>query len=225
VPESWLNFLGPWAMLAIPAFGFGTALVRWVRPMLWPTVFHINGKTDEREKWNVPPKTWENKEVTGDAPNLVNDNEDFEVRKFEWHEDTEVLEVEGTWLSEAADSQLITDKTHMEAIHSHLLDAFDQLSRLRASWSDQSIEMQKKIINAGAEARERGLLQEKQSAKEVWEKYTDIPEVEQEVPKLEDTVEEQAEKDLGEPIGPVEDGDRAGGPDLPDGPSDNGGEP
>jgi hypothetical protein len=71
--------------------------------------------------------------------------------------------------------------------------------------------MQRKIINAGAEARERGLLQQKQSAKEVWERYTDIPDVEQDVPSLDDVVQDQAEKD-GEPIGP----------DLPDEPPENG---
>jgi predicted transcriptional regulator len=209
VPQSWLNFLGPWMILTIPAYLFGKALVKWVRQRNWNTVFHINAVEDTREKWMVPPETWQNKTVEGDAPNLVNEKDAYEVRTFEWHEDTGDLVVEGTWLSEAADGKLVTDRSHMKAIHDHLMDAFNELCQLRGTWSDQSIEMQKQIINAGAEARERGLLQDKQSAKEVWEKYTDVPEVEQEVPTLEDTVEDQAAKqeELGEPVGPVEQGD------------------
>ena len=86
---------------------------------------------------------------------LVNDGDAYEVRELEWIEGIETLEVNGTWLGAAKDSELITAKAHMERVHDSLLDKAATLAQLRGEWSDNAVTLQEKLINTGAEARER----------------------------------------------------------------------
>jgi len=193
-PRRWVTFSIAWAVLSIPGYGFGRWVVKWVRQLRWTTVYHINAVEDVRQKWMVPPETWDEKKVEGAAPNLVNDKSAFEVREFDWQDGANRLVVSGTWLGEASDSQLVTDRTHMEAIHDYLLDAFEQLQQLRATWSDQSIDLQGDIIESTAKARERGQMIDKTGASDVWDKYVDEVEMDQDPPELSEQIEESADE-------------------------------
>jgi hypothetical protein len=192
-----------WIALGFPCWAAGVKIYKWWRKRNWVTVHHINAVQDVREKYVVPPKIWKEKNVEKGEPHLVNDQSAFEVREFDWQPDIDQLTVSGTWMGEAKDSALVTDKKHMKAIHSYLLDAFESLQQLRATWSDQSIEMQGEIINSGAEARERGQLLDKTGARDVWEQYVDEPEMDEDPPDLIDEIEEQAAEDdaLNDPEG------------------------
>jgi len=159
-----------WILLGPICFPIGRKIALWLHYRGWPVVFHINSVTDTREKWFVPPETWENKEVDGPAPHLVNDRSDYEVREFDWMPEINELRVRGTWMSAAKDSELITSRTHMERIHDTLLSKAETLAQMRAEWSDRALDMQEKIINAGAEARERGQMVEMDAAQETYRK-------------------------------------------------------
>lgn len=191
-----------WVLLGIPCWMVGMRIVKWLRKRNRVTVFHINAVEDEREKWLVPPAIWQDKKVEDGEPALVNDNGAFEVREFDWQDDAERLVVAGTWMGEATDSQLVTDRRHMKAIHDYLLDAFEQLLQLRATWSDQSIELEGRVLQDAAEARERGQMLNKTSAADVWENYVDDVEMDDDPPELIDQIEDQANTTLDEPLGP-----------------------
>lgn len=169
-PPTWVAALAVgWMVLGPICFPIGRRIALWLHYRNWPTVFHINAVEDIREKWFVPPETWENKEVDGVAPHLVNDRDDYEVREFEWMPEIGELRVRGTWLSAAKDSELVTSRTHMERIHGGLLEKARRLAEIGGQWSDRAIQMQEELINAGAEARERGQLVDKDAARDVYE--------------------------------------------------------
>ena len=158
-----------WLVLGLPCYLVGLKIARWLHYRNWVTVFHINSVTDEREKYKVPPSTWDARDTDGSAPNLVNDGDAYEVREIDWMDDLEKLRVTGTWLGAAKDSELLTARAHMEAIHDGLLEKASKLSQLRARWSDRAVALQEDLINAGAEARERGLMLEQQVSKDRWQ--------------------------------------------------------
>ncbi|OVE84324.1 hypothetical protein [Natronolimnobius baerhuensis] len=154
------------ALLFGPAlFGFFVWLVKKIRERRMVTVHHINGVTDTREKWYVEPKIWQNKTVEGPSPYTVNDGSDFEVREFEWHEDTETLIVRGCYFSQMADSKLITIKAMLEDIHGDLVEEFLAANRLRGRISKMGLQIQKDVVNEEAEADERGMMNPKTAVK------------------------------------------------------------
>jgi hypothetical protein len=148
------------------------------------TVYHINGVTDEREKYLVAPGVWDSKTVEGPSPYRVNDESAYEVREFEWFEDTGELVVRGCEFSQLADSKLVTVKTMLEDVHGDLVDAFLERNRLRARVKKMGLEIQEDVINAEAEADERGLMNPKTSVREAWEDAQ--ADIEKEVEEIED---------------------------------------
>jgi hypothetical protein len=148
------------------------------------TVYHINGVTDEREKYLVAPGVWDSKTVEGPSPYRVNDESAYEVREFNWYEDTEELVVRGCEFSQLADSKLVTVKTMLEDVHGDLVDAFLERNRLRARVKKMGLEIQEDVINAEAEADERGLMNPKTSVREAWEDAQ--ADIEKEVEEIED---------------------------------------
>jgi hypothetical protein len=148
------------------------------------TVYHINGVTDEREKYQVAPGVWDEKTVDGPSPYRVNDESAFEVREFDWYEDTEELVVRGCEFSQLADSKLVTVKTMLEDVHGDLVDAFLERNRLRARVKKMGLEIQEDVINAEAEADERGLMNPKTSVREAWENAQE--DAEKEVEQIQD---------------------------------------
>ncbi|USZ71996.1 hypothetical protein [Natronosalvus halobius] len=132
-------------------------------------VHHINGVEDVREKYYVEPEVWANKTVEGPSPYQCNDNEAFEVREFEWLEDTEDLIVTGCYQSNMADSKLVTLKAMLEDIHGDLIEDSIALNKLRGRISKMGVEIERDSINFQAEADERGLMGQQTSVKERFE--------------------------------------------------------
>ncbi|MCU4750965.1 hypothetical protein OB919_03035 [Halobacteria archaeon AArc-curdl1] len=130
---------------------------------------HINGVTDDREKYYVEPEVWANKTVEGPSPYVVNDGEAFEVREFEWLEDTGDLIVTGCYQSNMADSKLVTLKAMLEDIHNDLIEDSIALNKLRGRISKMGVEIENDTINYHAEADERGLMGAKTSVKDRFE--------------------------------------------------------
>lgn len=90
---------------------------------------------------------------------------DFEVREFEWHDDTETLIVRGCYFSQMADSKLITIKAMLEDIHGDLVEEFLAANRLRGRISKMGLQIQKDVVNEEAEADERGMMNPKTAVK------------------------------------------------------------
>ncbi|MFC7232172.1 hypothetical protein ACFQMM_13710 [Saliphagus sp. GCM10025308] len=132
-------------------------------------VHHINGVTDTREKYYVEPEVWNGKTVEGPSPYRVNDEESYEVREFEWLEDTEDLIVTGCYQSNMADSKLVTLKAMLEDIHGDLIEDSIALNKLRGRISKMGVEIERDSINFQAEADERGLMGQQTSVKERFE--------------------------------------------------------
>ncbi|MHC3439223.1 hypothetical protein ACYJ1Y_14310 [Natrialbaceae archaeon A-gly3] len=161
-----LLLLGP-PLLALFVTG-----ARKLRDRRMVTVYHINGVTDARQKFYVEPGVWDNKEVVGPSPFVVNDGDAYEVREFDWHPDqgeTGTLIVTGCYMSEMADSKLVTVKTMIEDIHGDLIDTYLAYNRLRARISKMGLEIQSDVINQEAEADERGLMNPRTTVKERFE--------------------------------------------------------
>lgn len=158
-----LTLLGP------PLLGLFVQGVRWLRNRNMVTVHHINGVTDVREKYYVEPKVWEQKTVEGPPPYVVNDGDAYEVRAFEYHEDTGALIVTGCYQSTMADSKLVTLKAMLEDIHGDLIEDSIAYNRLRGRISKMGVEIERDSINAQAEADERGLMTRKTSVKDRFE--------------------------------------------------------
>jgi hypothetical protein len=148
-----------WLVLAPPAFIVGLRFARWLRSIMWPTVYHVNAVTDEREKYHVPPEIWSEKNVNGAPPHRVNDGDDYEVREFDWapeYGDQGTLTVSGTWLAEIRDAKLLTAKSHFERIHSELQDDHLELTYRRDAEDELANRIQRRLVTRVVEARENG---------------------------------------------------------------------
>ncbi len=185
-----------------PLFGFFVFLLRRFRNRHRVQVHHINGEKDIREKYMVAPEIWSEKTVNGPSPYVVNEGDGFEVREFDWHEDMEELTVRGCYMSQLADSKLVTVKTMFEDIHGDLIDAYLELNRLRGRISKMGLEIQSDVINEEAEADERGLMNPRTTVRDRFEGAKKDAEDRQqsEIKDVTEYTEEYAEEhDLGMP--------------------------
>jgi len=163
-------------LLGPPLLGLFITGAKKLRRRNMVTVHHINGVTDEREKYYVEPGVWEAKTVDGPSPYPVNDGDAFEVRELKWHPDQGedgTLIVTGCYMSQIADSKLITVKTMLEDIHGDLVEEYLAANRLRGRISKMGLQIQKDVINEEAEADERGLMNPRTAVKSRFEDARD----------------------------------------------------
>ncbi|MFC3960362.1 hypothetical protein [Halovivax cerinus] len=173
VPPLAIGWFAISMLLGPPLFGFFVWLVHKLRVRGMIEVHEINGVTDVREKWYVEPEQWKDKTVEGPSPYPVNDGDAYEVREFDWHEDTETLIVTGCHYSSLADSKLVTVKAMMEDIHGQLIETAIAYNKLRARISRMGVEIERDVVNFQAEADERGLMGQKTAVKERFEAAED----------------------------------------------------
>jgi hypothetical protein len=162
-----------WMLLGIPCWLLGRQIAEWLRNRNWVEVHEINALTDDVEKWHVAPEVWAEKRVEGPDPWPVNGGAAWATRQFEWFEETDTLAVEGVYFSELSDDKLYTSKAHVEDIQEELPELKMRLSQLRARVSSMAADIQSDTINTGAEARERGILLDRDAAKSAWEDAQD----------------------------------------------------
>ncbi|MFC7211215.1 hypothetical protein ACFQL3_12100 [Natronoarchaeum sp. GCM10025321] len=156
-------------LLGPPLFAVFISGVRKLRTRNWTTVYHINAATDTRQKYLVSPDIWSEKDVDGPSPYRVNENEDFEVREFEYDEELDQLRVRGSHLSQMQDSALVSFRTLAHDLHETFVEKWLDLNALRARDSKRGLQVQDDVINAQAEADERGLMEPQLAVKEAWE--------------------------------------------------------
>jgi len=173
MPPIVLGWFAALLLLGPPLFGLFVTGARKLRNRNMVAVHHINGVDDVREKFYVEPEVWASKTVEGPSPYPVNDGDAFEVREFDWQEDTETLIVTGCYFSKMADSKLITVKAMLEDIHGDLIDTSIRYNQLRGRISKMGVEIEHDTINFQAEADERGLMGAKTSVKERFEAAED----------------------------------------------------
>ncbi|RKD95503.1 hypothetical protein [Halopiger aswanensis] len=169
VPPITQGILAALLLFGPPLFGLFVTGVRKLRERRMIPVHHINGVTDTREKYYVEPKVWDEKTVEGPSPYNVNDGSAFEVREFDWHDDTETLVVRGCYFSQLADSKLVTVQAMLEDIHSDLVEEYLAANRLRGRISKMGLQIQKDVVNEEAEADERGLMNPRTTVKKRFE--------------------------------------------------------
>jgi hypothetical protein len=175
-------------LLGPPLAGLFITGARKLRNRNMVTVYHINGETDTRKKYYVEPGVWDEKTVDGPSPYVCNDGDAFEVREFDWHEDVGTLSVRGCYMSQMADSKLVTCKTMLEDVHGDLVEAYLELNRLRGRISKMGLQIQADVINEEAEADERGQMNPRTAVKDRFEaakkdaqqaEYDEIQDIEQ----------------------------------------------
>ncbi|WP_126662010.1 hypothetical protein [Haloterrigena salifodinae] len=172
VPPIVFGWFAALLLLGPPLLGLFVTGARKLRNRHMVAVHHINGVSDEREKYYVEPGVWSKKTVEGPSPYPVNDGDAFEVREFDWHPDqgeTGTLIVRGCYMSQMADSKLITTKAMLEDVHNDLVESFLEYNRLRGRISKMGLQIQKDVINEEAEADERGLMNPRTTVKERFE--------------------------------------------------------
>lgn len=173
-----------WTLSGLPMYLVGVKFASWLRRRNRVTVFHIdardeNGSGKDVEKYLVSPETWADKKVEGPDPYPMNGGDAWGVQSFEYHEDTTRLIVSGVWLAEAQDAKLLTSRRHVDEIHDFLLGKYRELSSVRDRVSRLGIEVQERVINASAAARERGEMLDTQAVADAVEQATeDVPEPE-----------------------------------------------
>ena len=212
LPQWATDFLAALFIIGPPLFLAGLKFADWLRTRNYVEVFHINAVEDTTEKWLVPPETWREKTVEGADPWPVNGGSAWAVRSFEWHDGIEELTVEGVWLSELADTDLLTAKRHLKEVHGTLLQKYLELSSIRDRIDTISIEMQEGHINEAARAREEGLLLDPDTVSDAYQEAKDKAEDlgTDDLPTIEETV------DLEDPS-PDLDGEGASEPVATDG--------
>lgn len=194
VPTWAVAYIVAFVLAAPIAYPAGLKIVGWLRSRNRVTVHHVNAVEDAVEKYLVAPETWASKTVEGADPYPINDGEAWAVREFEYHEEPADLVVTGVWLSSTADTELLTSKNHMEEIHGWLVGKYRELASVRDRISRLSVEIQESIINASAEARERGEMIEPTAVEEaVKNAKSDVPTPgEEDLPSLEDSIKDDA---------------------------------
>ena len=171
VPPIVVGWLAALMLFGPPLFGFFVAFVRRLRSRRMVEVHEIDARRDTVKKWYVEPEIWSSKSVDGPNPYPVNGGSGWGVQSFEYDEDMESLRVRGVWLSECEDTALLTKKSHMESIYEKLTESHISLKIMRESISELGADIQGRIINRGAEAREKGTMMDPTGVKEVFESF------------------------------------------------------
>jgi hypothetical protein len=205
----------PWAvdlasatlLFGPPLFLAGTKFARWLRTRRWVEVYHVKAP-ETVAHYYVPPETWASKTVEGPGPWPVNDGEAWAVREWEYHEDTEDLYVRGTWYSALSDDKLMTARRHTSQIHESLIDAKLELGALVDRIDEMGAEIQKRVLTAASEARQRGRMLDKTAVKDAVEEAKESVETEEELPTIEEV--DLPDGELGDQS-PVSIDDPAGG--------------
>ncbi|GGN18627.1 hypothetical protein [Halarchaeum nitratireducens] len=169
VPPVAISIFASLLLFGPPLLGFWITFVRRLRDARMVTVHHINGVTDTREKYYVAPEVWETRTVDGPSPYPVNDAGAFEVREFEYIEDVGDLRVRGCYMSQLADSKLVSVKAMLEDIHGDMIETWLAYNRLRPRISKMGLQIQGDVINKEAEADERSLMNPGSSVQERFE--------------------------------------------------------
>lgn len=213
VPPIVMGWMATFMLLGPPVFGFFVWLIHKVRTRTMVEVHHVNAIKDVLQKYYVEPQLWREKAVDGPSPYPVNGNSAWAVREFEHDEEMDQLRVEGVWLSETTDTKLLTSKSHMRSIYGKLTESHIALGILRDSVSEFGADIQKKLTNSMAEAREAGKMMDESAVKDVFEDFSDGAKNHgpDDLPTLE--VEEDGTDPLApDPEGPAESvGEAAGG--------------
>ncbi|GGL25799.1 hypothetical protein GCM10009037_06770 [Halarchaeum grantii] len=155
------------------------ALARWLRRRRQVTVYlcnaenHATNDGPAQEKFYVPPELWSEKEIGRWTPTPINGGAAWQVREFDWDEDTGTLFVEGTPLPAVNDDRMFTWENYVEDIYNDLLDRHRALSRARDRTSKMAADVQEATVNASAEARERGQMLDADATKDAWEDATE----------------------------------------------------
>ncbi|MEY7848573.1 hypothetical protein AB7C87_05135 [Natrarchaeobius sp. A-rgal3] len=202
IPPIVFGWMAALLLLGPPLLALFVTGARWLRNRDMVPVHHINGVTDVREKYYVEPEAWENKTVEGPSPYWCDESEVWEVREFEWYEDTETLVVTGCYFSQLADSKLVTVKAMLEDIHGDLIRTAIAYNRLRARISKMGVEIERDSINAQAEADERGLMTKKTSVKDRFEAAEDDAD-EWNTDEMKDLGDYEHDFDPTEPTAPI----------------------
>jgi len=169
VPPVATSILASLMLFGPPLLGFWITFVRRLREARMVTVHHINGVTDTREKFYVAPEVWEERTVDGPSPYPVNDAGAFEVREFEYLEDVGDLRVRGCYMSQLADSKLVSVKAMLEDVHGDMIETWLAYNRLRPRISKMGLQIQEDVINKEAEADEHSLMNPGSSVQERFE--------------------------------------------------------
>lgn len=171
LPPVTIGILAATMLFGPGLFGFFVWFVKKLRTRNMTEVHHVNARKDVLDKYYVEPSIWAEKSIEGPNPYPVNGGSGWAVQEFEWMEDLEELRVKGVWLEEAQDTKLLTSKSHMEAIYEKLTESHITLHILRDSVSEFGADIQRRIINKSAEARERGKMMDKAAVKDVFEEF------------------------------------------------------
>lgn len=182
-------------------------VVRWLRDRRSVTMYHVNAETDTMEKYLVAPETWADKEIDGADPYPVNDGSDWAVRTFEWDEDAG-LTVTGCWPSNVNDTEWYTSQRHIQNIHNWLIPKVRELIGMRELVSRVGLQIQERLTQEGAEAREKGTHMDPDAVQDaVDDVKSDLPTFdEDEMPDLDDAIAREAPfRDLTPAVEEVED--------------------
>ncbi|MFC4542017.1 hypothetical protein ACFO5R_08770 [Halosolutus amylolyticus] len=173
VPPVAVGMLAATMLFGPALFGFFVWFVKKLRTRNMVEVHHVNAVNDDLEKFYVEPSVWAEKSIEGPNPYPVNGGSAWAVQEFEWLEDVGELRVKGVWLEEVADTKLLTSKSHMEAIYGKLTESHIALNILRDSVSEFGADIQRRLVNSMAEARERGKMMDQDAVKDVFEDFED----------------------------------------------------
>ncbi|MWV63300.1 hypothetical protein GRS48_00430 [Halorubrum sp. JWXQ-INN 858] len=171
VPPIVIGWIAALMLFGPPLFGFWVAFVRRLREHHMIAVHHVNAMDDTLEKYYVEPSMWSEKNVDGAHPYPVNGGSGWAVQSFEHLEDIGEINVDGVWLEECEDTKLLTKKSHMEAIYGKLTESHIAFNIMRESISELGADIQRRVINTGAEARERGTMIDENAVKDVFESF------------------------------------------------------
>ncbi|WP_248515065.1 hypothetical protein [Salinarchaeum laminariae] len=195
-------------------FGFFMTLISKLRVRNWVEVHHVNAREDVLEKYNVSPEVWAEKSVDGPNPYPVNGGSAWAVQEFEHLEDVGELRVKGVWLEEVEDVKLLSSKSHMDSIYEKLTESHIALQIMRDSVSEFGADIQKRLTNRMAEAREKGKLMDENAVSEVFDEFEgdatdvgpdDLPTLEVDETAMVDP-DDLAEEALGDLEGPAPEG-------------------
>jgi hypothetical protein len=204
VPPIAMGWVATFLLLGPPVFGFFVWGVKKIRTRDMVEVHHVNAVNDVVEKYYVEPGYWKEKEIDGPSPYPINGGTAWAVQEFDHDEELDSLRVKGVWLEETADTKLLTKKSHMRAIYGKLTESHIALSIIRDSVSEFGADIQTKLVNSMAEAREKGKMMEADATKDVFESFKDDAEGHgpDDLPMVD--VEEEPAEDSSDGHGPAE---------------------
>lgn len=215
-PPGWiLDFTVPATILALPTGLVWRVVSKKVIAKISVEVIEYNGPMEDDRVYQVPPKTWKNREAGVMDAYQPPSGEVFKVSELEWMDDVGQLRVDGVWPSIADPNDVYKSQARFDRVFIDLLKELMKAQAFSATVAEKGVEIYDESTKEQIALIEDGILPDGVDAAEKIEELEDEIEDTLDIDTIGDMETEADEGRIDEhsdPFGPEQPGEAGSNP-------------